>query len=157
MQLLKPQFDSFKNLLPEIFKEVALNKSEDKTYINYFCGDRTVHEMKGVRSDFIKTFKAKLNDENSYSIGFSFKYYDVKENEQTIQVSLKVGDREPLYYKGKHLTIMDFRIQFNEVIEKIKLLETKDYKEIAQIITEHFNLLPSHHPKIQRKSVRKIK
>ena len=89
MQSLKNQFDSFKSLLPSIFQEIALNHSEDKTYVSHWCGDSITYHMKGVRSDFIKLFQAKFNTHNSYSIGFSFHYLHIPEEQQTIQVSLK--------------------------------------------------------------------
>lgn len=153
MQSLKPQFDKFKSILPEVFKEVSLNKSKDRTYVSTFCGDRQVHEMKGVKSDFIKTFKAKLSDENSYSIGFSFKYLGVAENEYTVQVSLKVGNKVPLYYKAEHLSVDDFRSKFNDILEQLQGQE--DHKKIATFVQDGFSMKASHHPKVHGK--RKLK
>ena len=60
MQMLKNQFDEFK-LIAKDFKEVTLNKSEPKLYVNHFCGKREVHEKRGVKADFIKLFKIKYN------------------------------------------------------------------------------------------------
>jgi hypothetical protein len=157
MQSLKNQFDSFKNILPATFKELALNKSEPNTSVSSWCGEQFVHENKGVRSDFIKTFKAKLNDVDSYSIGFSFKYLDIPDAEHTVQVSLKVGNKEPLYYKGKEMLVAEFRTKFTETLAKLETLEIKHYKPIVELVKEEFNLLPSHHPKKQVHSQRKNK
>ncbi len=156
MQKLKPQFDILKEILDD-WKEVALNQSEEKNSVTSFCGERTEYHNKGVKSDFIKTFKAEFNDENSYSIGFSFKYFDIPQSEQTIQVSLKIGNKEPLYYIGKHLSIEMFRTQLNQIIERVKMLEEKNYKSIVKIIHDDFKLLPNHHPKVKNHSQRKMK
>lgn len=157
MQSLKNHFDSFKNLLPEVFKELSLNKSEDRTFVLSFCGDSTEYSMKGVRSDFIKTFKAKFNDQDSYSIGFSFKYLNVPDVEQTVQVSLKIGNKYPLYYKGEHLLVEDFRVKFSNAVKKIDDLEDKNCKTIVNLVKEDFNLLPNHHAKEKVHSQRKKK
>jgi len=155
MQVLKNQFDQLKSLLPDTFKEIALNKVEPKTEVIRYLGDITEHNTKGVKSDFIKTFKAKLNDQDSYSIGFAFKYLDVKEDEQTVQVSLKIGNKEPLYYKGQRLSVEDFRKKIIDTTKKIEALEVKHYNPIVAIFKEDFNLLPSHAKKTPVHSQRK--
>lgn len=43
MQILKPQFNEFKDLLPSSFKELALNNSEDRTHVSYWDGERSVN------------------------------------------------------------------------------------------------------------------
>lgn len=143
MQSLKNQFDLFKTLLPAVFKEVALNKSEARTYVDNFCGDQTEHFMKGVRSDFIKTFKAKFNDKDSYSIGFSFQYLEVPDNAQTVQVSLKIGNREPLYYAGEQLSVDDFRKAFVGFLEQLQKAKPADCTDIVYMVKESFGLLAS--------------
>lgn len=107
--------------------------------------------MKGVRSDFIKTFKAKFSDENSYSIGFSFKYLDVPTKDQTVQVSLKIGNNEPLFYFGKDLSIEEFKEKFVKTIDKINNLTEKDYKKIVDVMKTDFELLPEVHLKDKKK------
>ena len=155
MQSLKNQFDQLKSILPPVFKEMTLNKVEPKTEVVGFCGELTEYNSKGVKSDFIKTFKAKLNDQDSYSIGFSFKYLDVKEEEQTIQVSLKIGNKEPLYFKGKKLSVVDFRAKFIDSLAKIEAMEVRNYMTIVELFKNDFELLPSHHKKIPVHSQRK--
>lgn len=147
MQSLKNQFDQLKAILPPVFKEMTLNKVEPKTEVVGYCGEMTEFNKKGVKSDFIKTFKAKLNDQESYSIGFSFKYLEVKEEYHTVQVSLKVGNKEPLYFKGKELSVLDFRAKFIDSLAKIEEMEVKNYMTIVELFKNDFNLLPSHHKK----------
>lgn len=43
MESLKNQFDIFKEILPPAFKELALNKSEDKSHVTYWLGDKYEH------------------------------------------------------------------------------------------------------------------
>jgi hypothetical protein len=155
MQSLKNQFDQLKSVLPDTFKETALNKSEPKTEVVGFLGDLNEYHNKGVKSDFIKTFKAKLNDKDSYSIGFAFKYLNIKEDDQTVQVSLKVGNKEPLYFKGQRLSVEVFREKIIETINKIEALEEKKYAPIVELFKSDFNLLPSHAKKIPVHSQRK--
>ena len=121
MQKTKNLFDDFKALLPKEFKETSLNKSEDKTYVDHWCGDRNVIEMKGVRSDFIKTFKIQFNDVDSYSIGFSFNYLEAIE--ETVIVSLKKGNKEASFLNSKSLNMDNFKSSFKKFIDEIKLLE----------------------------------
>lgn len=157
MQLLKNQFDQLKSVLPSTFKETALNKVEPSTEVVGFCGVNTEYNKKGVKSDFIKTFKAKLNDKDSYSIGFSFKYLEVKEEEQTVQVSLKIGNKEPFYFKGKELSVADFRSKLTDTLAKIEAMEEKNYMPIVELFKNDFDLLPNHHKKIPVHSQRKQK
>lgn len=149
MQILKNQFDTFKGILPPAFKEKALNKSEDRTHVTRWDGEVTVHEMKGVRSDFIKTYKAKFNDVDSYSIGFAFKYLDIPKEEYTVQVSLKVGNKNPDFYFGKELGIADFKSKFIETMAKMN--NVVDYKQVINLFQEDFNLLPEVHLKDKKK------
>lgn len=144
MQSLKNQFDFFKNLLPPIFQEIALNHSEDKTYVSHWCGDSITYNMKGVRSDFIKLFQAKFNTHESYSIGFSFHYINISKEQQTIQVSIKKGHQEPLYFLSEHLSIEEFRKQFIITLEQIAKEEDKNYAKIIQIMQENFHLKPQY-------------
>jgi hypothetical protein len=137
MQALKNQFDSFKNILPDCFKELSLNKSESDSFINY---DGDILLKKGVKSDFIKTFKVKFNDENSYSIGFSFTYIGMREEKQKVKVSIKVGNREPYFLVGKEFNVQDFNDRFKEVIKEIEVLTDKNHLTIVDIITKSFNL-----------------
>lgn len=152
MQKLKNQFDELKTLLPKEFKEVSLNKSEDRIYVDYFCGDRFVHEIKGVKSDFIKTFKIQLNDIDSYSLGFSFNYLDVSEH--SVIVSLKKGNKEPSFLNSKSLNIDDFKISFKKSINDIKLLEEKTHLNIIEVFKKEFELAGADFSKKRKKKIR---
>jgi hypothetical protein len=151
MQRLKNQFDSFKQQLPSQFVEVALNKSSPKffEYPNYISAMPPV-ESKGVRSDFIKTFKAKFNDTDSYSIGFSFQYLDLSPDEHTVTVSLKIGNRQPMYFYGNTLSIENFKTVFSNTIEQIGNMQSPTCKEIANTMKTNFDLQPNQ--KIARTS-----
>jgi hypothetical protein len=157
MQIFKNQFDIFKKLLPSSFQELALNKSEDSTYISHWCGDRIEYFKKGVRSDFIKTFKLQFNDVNSYSIGFSFHYLNIPKEEQTIQISLKKGNKSPLFFKSEQLPLEKFKELFSSLLIQMQSLEDKNYQSIIHMIENHFHLSPSYPPKEKKHSLRKMK
>lgn len=142
MQLLKNSFDEFKKMLPENIKEVALNKVEDRVFSSGCSEDdeKSIKFMKGVRSDFIKYFKQKLNDENSHSIGFSFSYLDKEPSEHTVQVSLKRGNSEPFFYTGDHLSIQKFKEVFDMANVKIKNMENGKFLDIVDVFKDEFDL-----------------
>lgn len=73
MQQTKNHFDTFAKLLGSNFKQTNLNKSSPKSYTDHFCGEKTEYINKGVKSDFIRTFKLN-QDEHIYSLGFSFSF-----------------------------------------------------------------------------------
>lgn len=154
MQVLKNQFDDFKTTLCQCgFKEVVLNKSNPKTHVTYFCGEREVFEKKGVSSDFIKLFKIKFNKEKSYSIGFSFNYLNLRIEDQTIKVSLKTG--EDIFLKSKEFSIVEFQEIFKNLLKNYKNQTNLNHEKIIQSITKDFCLLLEQ-PKYQGKN-KKIK
>lgn len=121
MQSLKPQFDSFKKVLPDLFIEAALNHAEpDDSYIS-FCGDKSF--KKGVKSDFIKIFKLQYDDGTGYSIAFSFNYIDT--DTPTVRASLKKGVLNARFYKTDYMTVQDCRTLMNNFIEKASTLDEK--------------------------------
>lgn len=140
MQSLKNQFDEFKLIVKNNgFEELNLNKSEPKTTTSSFCGETTVHENKGVKNDFIKLFKIKFNKENAYSIGFAFKYLELKEQEYKIAVSLKKGEDQ--YFASKDLSLQEFKEIFNNVLKNCKEKQDLNYEKIIQLVTNDFELL----------------
>lgn len=140
MQRFKTSFDEFKGMLPSNVEEVALNKSEDRTYVSRYCGDRQEHSMKGVRSDFVKYFKRQLSDENSHSLGFSFSYLDKPEGEQSVSVSLKVGNTNPAYFVGKPLSLEVFHEGFRKAMEDMENADSMDFLNVAEIFKSVFGL-----------------
>lgn len=150
MQTLKNSFDLFKKLLSPAVIETALNKSEQDVHVSNHCGDREVHEKKGVRSDFIKVFKAKLRQGGSQSIGFAFTYLDIPQVEHRVLVTLKTGKDDPHYLISDDLTIPEFQERFSDVIRKITALDDKDFLNIVEIFKGDFSMGP-------RKNVEKRK
>lgn len=141
MQSLKNQFDEFKNLVKENgFEEINLNKSAPKTTTSSFCGERTIHENKGVQNDFIKLFKIKFNKENAYSIGFAFKYLELKEEDYKIMVSLKKGEDQ--FFVSKDYSLQEFKDIFNALLKEYKEKQDVNYEKIIASITNQFVLLP---------------
>ena len=153
MQKLKNQFDEFKSLLPSGFTEISLNHSEEKTYTSMFCGDAETFENKGVKSDFIKLFQIKFNNQDAFSIGFSFDY--LKDNE-SVQVSIKEGTKYPIYFLSKPFAIDEFRDSFKHVISQIKSSEC-DYEKILTIFKDEYDLKPKNHKrtKAEKRQIRK--
>ncbi len=150
MQILKPQFDEFKSLIKG-FKELSLNKSEPKVFVSQFCGDRTVHENRGVQADFIKLFKMKYNKEDSFSIGFEFKYIGLSDSDSRINVSIKNGEES--YFLSDYLSIDQFKEKFIFLINELKQSKGLDTQKIIDVVTNGFNLIPSQAKnKIRRKN-----
>lgn len=145
MQMLKNQFDEFK-LIAKDFKEVTLNKSEPKLYISHFCGEREVHEDRGVKADFIKLFKIKYNKEDQYTIGFEFKYLDLKEEDFRVKVSVKQG--EDNFVLGEFVTIPEFKEIFVKFMNEVKIIDNLENKELVAKIESEFNLVA---PQVRKK------
>lgn len=138
MQMLKNSFDNFKSFVPN-FKEVTLNKSEPKMFINYFGGDEPeVHENRGVKSDFIKIFKLKYSKENQHSVGFEFKYLNLNKEDFRVRVSVKEG--EDNLFLGDFINVENFRESFNKVIAEMKSDEGLNGKEVFTKFKNEFNL-----------------
>lgn len=162
MQALKNQFDAFKKMLPVQFQETALNKSEDYTHHSYWCGEINTVEIKGVKSDFIKTFKVKFNDVDSYSIGFSFKYLDLPEADHKIRVTLKIGNTDAMYYKSEDFDVEKFRTMFNASMEKVQAVPVnlatpiQQVKTICDVFMNDFALREENHQEIKSRKNKEV-
>ncbi len=154
MQMLKNNFDEFKGLVPE-FKELTLNKSDPKFFVNHFCGETEVHENRGVKSDFIKIFKVKYNKENQRSVGFEFKYINLNEEDFRVKVSVKEGE-ENLFF-GEFLSVTDFKEKFVKVITELKFSGCLNDKDVVNKFKAEFNLTPNLLTKKQKTEAYKRK
>jgi len=133
MQQLKNQFDTFKEIaISKGFSELNLNKSAPKDSYSSFCGEKTLHESKGVKSDFVKIFKIKFNKENAHSIGFTFNYQDVPQ--ETISVSLKTGLE---YWQSRDYTVEEFREKIKPLLVTMK---EGNYNDTMKLIKQDFEL-----------------
>lgn len=141
MQTLKNSFDLFKSMLPPSLAQTALNKSDEDVYVSNYCGDREVHEKKGVRSDFIKFFKAKPKGDTQ-SLGFAFTYLGLPQDEHRVLVTLKTGNDDPVYLISGDLTIPEFQEKFSDAIKKIAALDDKNFLNIIEIFKGDFSMGP---------------
>lgn len=139
MQKLKNQFDELKSILEPLgFSELSLNKSSPSTAYSNFCGEHTVYEKKGVKSDFIKLFKIKLNNENFYNIGFAFKYLNLKDEDCKTIVSLKNGDK---YFVSHEYSTVELRDILNNLLKQLNTTENLNYKKFIDLSIDNFSLL----------------
>ncbi len=144
MEMLKNQFDEFK-IIAKNYREITLNKSEPKDFSVFYDSDIVYVENKGVKSDFIKLFKIKFNKENQYSIGFEFKYIDLKKEDYKVRVSLKQGEEN--YFINNYLNIEEFRDKFKSLIIKLNDNKNLENKDLIEIIKQEFELIPKSHLK----------
>lgn len=138
MTQLKNNLETFAALLGSSFKELTLNKSAPKDYVSFWCGDRTEHYDKGVRSDFIRIFEVKFNKEDSYSMAFSFSYIDLPKDEQTVQFSLKTGGRNDSTVSSDTMTVNEFKTHLNSLNKAMKEKAPLAYNESIEIVCAEF-------------------
>jgi len=134
MQILKNNFLYLSKKLDQ-FEEINLNKSQakdtlvqniDDEYVLCFPEEQTNFShftKKGVKSDFIKIFKAKVKGEK-YSIAFHFNYLNV--DTPTIQCSVK---------QGENFLITD-KMSIDNMREKINRLNNELNSQNVITITE---------------------
>lgn len=149
MQILKNNFEVLSNNLSTNFCEANLNKSQsrekivqkvDDDYLLSFPDEETNFEVfnkKAVESDFLKIFKAKTKKEN-YSIGFHFGYIGKKQNDFTIQVSLKTIDKN----NDKELFLMSEEMKIDVFKEKLNQLNktTTLNNDVETVVVEVKNI-----------------
>lgn len=138
MQKLKSQFDEFKVYLGPSFKEVGLNKSEYKEYYTGYCGEKTEHINKGVKSDFVRLYRLQYNKEDTTTIGFSFNYLDLEDKKHKISFSLSLGKENKIFSKKIEMTTEECRIHLNNINNILKVSENCSNEEIIDIIKEEF-------------------
>lgn len=138
MEKLKPQFNEFKKLLENIFKEINLNKSEYKEESIYGYGEYKKYINKGVKSDFIRLYKAKLNKEDTYTLGFSFNYIDLESNKQSVTFTSTIGSEEKFFSDKKEMSVEETRESLKKIITQLKDEDIPNVKEMFQIVQEEF-------------------
>lgn len=151
MQMLKNNFLSLSERLKK-FEEINLNKSKpkdtwiqnvDDEYALCFPEEKTNFShftKKGVKSDFIKIFKAKTKKEN-YSIGFHFTYLNIAEPK--IQCSIKEGET---FHMTEEMNIQEFKEKLNHLND---ILFSQDLLENISKTKEAFLVSPK--PKLKFK------
>lgn len=137
MQQTKNHFDIFANLIGKNFKQTNLNKSSSKHYVDYFCGDRTEHFNKGVRSDFVRLFQITKN-EHVYALGFVFSFTEDPLN-PLISVSCSDSYKDiKRFSKSVGFNVSDFKNKMNEVNSILNVLENASDDEILETIQIEF-------------------
>lgn len=140
MQILKNNFSTLRQKLDK-FEEINLNKSRpkdiwiqhaDDEYVLYRPEEETnfTHiTHKGVKSDFIKLFKAKTKTDK-YSIAFHFHYLDT--DTPTIECSLKQGEH---FHITEPLSINEMKAKINQLNAQ---LESNDVSDTVSILKDMF-------------------
>lgn len=141
MQKLKPQLEEFKNLLGSSFKEINLNKSDEKVHYAGFPdddGSRQEYINKGVRSDFIRLYRLQLNKENTYTFAFSFDYLDLTEDKFKVVFSHSVGKEEKVFSPKVEMTVQECKEHLIKINSILNIMENCSNDEIIQIVKEEF-------------------
>lgn len=149
MQKMQNQFRDFKDILErKLLKEVVLNKAEPKDKSGYanFCGEQT-YFTNAVKSDFIKLYQSKELDK---SIGISFSYLDIPEEDWTVKVSLKTTLRENGdFLESVSIPVRDFKEKFNGILKILKDTNPKTI-EIIELMKNEFELESINKTKVRR-------
>lgn len=138
MEKLKPQFDLLKAHLGTNFEEINLNKSNYKEEYVGFCGETTQYINKGVRSDFIRLYRAQFNKEQTYTLGFSFVYIDEKQENQKVVFSSSVGKDEKKFSPKKEMNVEDCREILKNIINQLKERKKFSFDDTMRIVQEEF-------------------
>lgn len=136
MEKLKPQLEMLKLILGSKFEEINLNKSSYKEEYVGFCGEKTQYINKGVRSDFIRLYRAQFNNEQTYTLGFSFIYIDTEQSKQKVVFSSSVGKEQKSFSPKKEMSIEECRESLKNIVHKIDQNMTFDDK--IRIVQEEF-------------------
>lgn len=138
MEKLKPQFDELKSLLGDTYKEINLNKSSYKEEYVGFCGETTQYINKGVKSDFIRLYRAQFNKEDTYTLGFSFNYINVESDKQVVTFSSSIGKEEKRFSSKKEMFIEEARDSLKNIINQLKQLEQPTANDKFKAVQEEF-------------------
>lgn len=148
MQELKNSFDELSKIIPD-FKIVSLNKSSFKQYTNFV----QTYTNQGVRSDFVKIFKIKYNQNDAYKVGFSFTYINLEKDDWTIYTSISTQENQNLY--SKKITFVEFKEKFNKLLSeyKDKQISGKENNLLfVQSLHEAFNIPKFSNNQIKKKN-----
>lgn len=138
MEKLKPQLEDLKLYLGTKFEEINLNKASYKEeYIGY-CGEKTQYINKGVRSDFIRLYRAQFNKEQTYTLGFSFIYIDTEDTKQKVIFSSSVGKEQKIFSPKKEMSIEECRSGLKNIIQQLKNTENVNFDDKIRIVQEEF-------------------
>jgi hypothetical protein len=138
MTQLKNNLETFAALLGPAFTELALNKSAPKDHFSFWCGEKSEHHDKGVKSDFIRIFEVKFNKEDSYSMAFSFSYIDLPKESQTVQFSIKTGGRNDSTISCDPIPVDEFKTRLNGLNKTMKEKAPLAYNEAIEIVCAEF-------------------
>lgn len=138
MEKLKPQLEQLKLSLGNKFEEINLNKSSYKEDYVGFCGEKTQYINKGVRSDFIRLYRAQFNNEQTYTLGFSFIYIDTEESKQKIVFSSSVGKDQKTFSPKKEMSVEECRDSLKNILEQLNQRESLTFDDTIRIVQEEF-------------------
>ena len=146
MQKLKNNLDLFKELIGDKFTEIQLNKAAEKstTVGDSWSGDNITYEKKGVKNDFLKIYRVKLNKEDNYSFAFNFTYIDLAEKDHAVEYTFKLGTDNPLIISSEKMNIEEFKTKLNEVNTNLKIAiennnnQPIDFTEVIELVGKHF-------------------
>lgn len=138
MEKLKPQFDELKKLLGENCKEINLNKSSYKESYVGFCGETTQHINKGVKSDFIRLYRAQFNKEDTYTLGFSFSYIDLLVEKQLVTFSYSIGKDDKKFSDKKEMSVEETKESLKNIINMLNSLENLTVMDKFKVVKEEF-------------------
>jgi len=138
MEKLKSQFDELKSLLGNSYEEINLNKSSYKEEYVGFCGETTQYINKGVKSDFIRLYRAQFNKEDTYTLGFSFNYIDMESDKQVVTFSSSIGKEEKKFSSKKEMFVEEARESIKKIIAHLKNVEQLTATDKFKIVQEEF-------------------
>lgn len=138
MEKLKPQLEQLKLVLGSKFEEINLNKSSYKEEYIGFCGEKTQYINKGVKSDFIRLYRAQFNNEQTYTLGFSFTYIDLEDSKQEIVFSSSVGKEQKTFSPKKEMSVEECRESLKNIVQQIKSTENITFDDKIRIVQEEF-------------------
>lgn len=144
MKKIKNSFSNFYSIIEKQFSFFALNESQAREipfpfqpYKTLDNGSTYKTNKKGVESDHIKIYKDKHSD---VSFAFSFDYKEKSESEWTVIVNMKLTNDNSSIITSNSIPFSDFRIQFNNLIKELKLLNQSDINScvVLNLISKFF-------------------
>jgi len=135
MSRYKTGLDNFRYHVRSVADQVNLNKADAKS-IPYIYQQDNKSSTKGVQSDFIMIFCDKNN--KSLSFAFAFDYIGKTLESQTVEASIKYGDKENEIKYGIPMKMEEFKTTLNALNKTLNAEKILDFDKVLSHFSKSF-------------------